>query len=65
MKQITFENVIGTIRIVNKALYGVDPFEEVCGYCDGTGELAADEDDGEGHTQRGVGTQKCICQIKK
>ncbi len=37
----------------------------VCGYCEGTGEVSCDEDDGEGHMMRGVGTQKCICQIEK
>lgn len=36
--------------------------EERCEHCHGTGEVATDEDDGEGHTMRGVGTQKCICQ---
>lgn len=36
--------------------------EERCEHCFGSGEVATDEDDGEGHTMRGVGTQKCICQ---
>lgn len=36
--------------------------EERCEHCHGSGEVATDEDDGEGHTMRGVGTQKCICQ---
>lgn len=36
--------------------------EDVCEWCGGTGEVATDEDDGEGHTMRGVGTKKCICQ---
>ena len=36
--------------------------EERCEYCKGTGEVSTDEDDGEGHIMRGVGTEKCICQ---
>jgi hypothetical protein len=36
--------------------------EERCEHCHGDGEVATDEDDGEGHTMRGVGSQKCICQ---
>ena len=36
--------------------------EGVCEWCEGTGEVATDEDDGEGHIMRGVGTKKCICQ---
>lgn len=39
--------------------------EEECEYCGGTGEVATDEDDGEGHIMRGVGTEKCICQIEQ
>lgn len=40
--------------------------EELCEYCGGTGEIATDVDDGEGHIMRGVGDLKpCICQIKK
>lgn len=37
--------------------------EDECEECGGTGEVATDEDDGEGHLMRGVGSQKCICQI--
>lgn len=37
--------------------------EEVCGFCLGTGEVSVDEDDGEGHTARGVGTRKCTAAI--
>ena len=33
--------------------------ETVCADCLGTGEIVYDEDDGEGHLQRGVGTRKC------
>lgn len=39
--------------------------EEVCEWCEGTGEVATDEEDGEGHTMRGVGTRKCICQSSR
>lgn len=37
---------------------------EVCrfGECDGSGVVAEDAQDGEGHTMRGVGTRKCACQ---
>ncbi len=33
---------------------------EVCAYCLGTGEESLDEDDGEGHLMKGVGSKKCI-----
>jgi len=36
--------------------------EERCEHCNGTGEVNTDEDDGEGHIMRGVGTTQCICQ---
>ena len=36
--------------------------EGECTYCGGTGEVATDESDGEGHIMAGVGTQTCICQ---
>jgi hypothetical protein len=36
--------------------------EGVCGWCLGEKEVSADVDDGEGHIQRGVGTEKCpVC----
>ena len=38
--------------------------EFVCPECHGEGEVSTDVDDGEGHTMRGVGTEKCRCQIK-
>lgn len=34
-------------------------FEVVCDECLGEGEVSTDVDDGEGHTMRGVGTEKC------
>lgn len=37
--------------------------EAVCVECGGTGIISTDESDGEGHTMRGVGTQKCLCQL--
>lgn len=45
----------------------LEALEEVCpfGLCDGSGELPCDEDDGEGHVMRGVGTQMCVCKIKE
>ena len=33
-----------------------------CEYCRGEGEVAHDEDDGEGHIMRGVDIKKCSCQ---
>ena len=38
---------------------------QLCGECGGSGEVSVDEDDGEGHLMRGVGTRKCICQVDK
>lgn len=38
--------------------------DEECEYCGGTGEVPTDEDDGEGHIQRGVGTRMCICRAE-
>lgn len=37
---------------------------DMCAECLDTGEVATDEDDGEGHLMQGVGTRKCICQLK-
>lgn len=39
--------------------------EEVCAFCLGDGEVSTDEQDGEGHTMRGVGTQTCPCSVKE
>lgn len=36
--------------------------KQVCEHCLGDGEIAQDEDDGEGHIMRGVNIKKCICQ---
>lgn len=39
--------------------------EEVCEFCYGDGEVSTDEDDGEGHIMRGVGSQTCICRVRE
>lgn len=52
--QLGFEEKIGCSRC-NK----VCELVEVCAYCLGTGEIAYDEDDGEGHSARGVDVQPC------
>lgn len=36
--------------------------DQMCEDCEDTGEVSVDEEDGEGHTMRGVGTQKCHCK---
>jgi hypothetical protein len=36
-----------------------------CEICGDTGEVPCDEEDGEGHTMRGVSTRKCICRRNK
>lgn len=52
-----------------------DPVEELdinittvdegeCAECGGTGKVDCDEDDGEGHTQRGVGERMCMCRVE-
>jgi hypothetical protein len=48
-------------------IYGISQREnpDWCELCGGTGEISTDEQDGEGHTMRGVGTQKCICRVKE
>jgi len=35
------------------------------GICDGSGVVSTDEDDGEGHTMRGVGERPCLCNPVK
>lgn len=35
-----------------------------CKFCNGTGEMPADERDRYNHWHRGVKTEKCICQIE-
>ncbi len=38
--------------------------EDLCEYCQGEGVLSTDEFDHDSHQyQRGVGTEKCICQF--
>ncbi len=36
--------------------------KKICTLCDGTGTMAIDESDGEGHIMRGVGSEICDCQ---
>ena len=39
---------------------------QLCELCGGTGEIATDEDDGEGHTLRGVNSELCPkCHTKR
>jgi len=40
----------------------VRSLEEICDDCRGEGVVATDEDDGEGHTMRGVGSEPCHCK---
>lgn len=39
--------------------------DETCEYCHGTGEVSVDVRDSDGNWEKGVGTEKCICQIKE
>lgn len=39
--------------------------EKVCEMCGGTGEVLLDEDDGSGHTMKGVAVEICYCQLKE
>jgi len=40
--------------------------KELCEYCEGTGEISTDVDDGEGHIMHGAGDKEpCICKIKE
>lgn len=49
-------------KINMSLVFGLEP----CEYCNGTGQVRTDTDDGEGHTMWGTGElKKCICQIKK
>ena len=41
---------------------GTYTIEPECDLCGGTGEIAMDQEDGEGHTMSGVETRKCVCQ---
>jgi hypothetical protein len=69
--EVLAESKAEAIREVEE-LVDIDLFEESnviaefisaeCALCDGTGEVATDEDDGEGHIMRGVGTETCLCQ---
>jgi len=39
--------------------------KEICEYCEGSGEVAVYETDGEGLWMEGVGVEKCICLVEK
>lgn len=39
--------------------------EKWCTLCNGTGEISEDVRNSDGHWERGVGSRKCICQIKE
>lgn len=39
--------------------------EEICEFCLGEGEVSTDERDRDGNWERGVGTQRCICQLSE
>lgn len=39
--------------------------EQICEFCLGEGEVSTDERDTDGNWQCGVGTKKCVCQLKE
>lgn len=51
------ENIQG----IANGTWSID-FEERCEWCHGSGEVATDVDDGEGHLMHGVGSEKCQCR---
>lgn len=56
------EDVLGTPEDYDDELVADDDEDlEACplGLCDGSGIVSTDEDDGEGHTARGVGSAPC------
>lgn len=60
-KEKDLTNTGGNILLCGKHLK-----ESECEHCGGAGVYNEDEDDGEGHTMRGVGKEvECICQLKK
>lgn len=71
MEEATFVSKCCRVEATEGEEHGVEWFcgkcrkpcevEEVCAWCLGEGEYSTDEDDGEGHTMRGVGTAKCPC----
>ncbi len=57
--QYPFNNdgtIVGDVLILSMAS---EAEMNTCEECGGTGEISTDVDDGEGHTQRGVGTEPC------
>lgn len=41
----------------------IDEVSDECPFCGGDGWVSTDERDSDGNIERGVGRQKCICQI--
>jgi hypothetical protein len=66
IEQYPFNNdgtIVGEVLILSKE---DEEAMNVCEECGGTGEISTDEDDGEGHTMRGVGTRPCpLCKHKE
>ena len=60
LADVVSDESIGEIIPINE--YPSVSIEIVCSECLGTGELSIDEDDGEGHIARGVGSRKCSCK---
>lgn len=58
------EDTCRTLHMCNRCGFDCE-VTKVCMYCLGTGKISIDEEDGEGHTMRGVGEQRCYCQIKE
>ena len=55
--------IVGDILLLSKE---DEKAMNVCEECGGTGMISTDEDDGEGHTQRGVGSAPCpLCNRKE
>lgn len=48
-----------------QVLANEDQFEVGCEYCDDTGIIYMDEDDGEGHIMRGTVSRVCLCKRKQ
>ena len=53
-QEFTMSEFLGALGLAD-----ADTDIKPCETCGGTGEVATDEDDGNGHSMRGVGTSKC------
>ena len=52
-------------EVLREPLFKTCNVEFVCGICEGEGVVACDEfDPDSGRYMRGVGSQKCICQLE-